>query len=337
MQNQLKGERNHTLNYLKALACFCVVMLHCGFPGVVGKLIYGPSRFAVPLFFMISGYFVYCDDKDKVIKGLPRKIKHIAKLLIIADILYFFWHIIQHAFESGFIGVEGWFLETFTVQKILKLFVFQTTLVGDVSWFLVALLICYAVTYLIAKNNLWKLTAKFIPILLIVNITVGEFLPFFGVTVQWYWCSNFWVLGFPFYAMGYWIRINEQKLVEKVTVKSTCLLCGLSFLVVLIERIFTTASQLFMGNILVAVALFLFCIKYPDILKKNRFIENIGEKYSFLVYILHPIIRDVYRMIFEFLGLNNNLVVLWIRPIVVFSISIFAAYYFKSVFDKKKL
>ena len=69
----MKKTRNSTLNALKGIACFSVVMLHCAFPGMVGKIIYGIARFAVPLFFAISGYYVYsCNSKD-VIRRLPKK------------------------------------------------------------------------------------------------------------------------------------------------------------------------------------------------------------------------------------------------------------------------
>lgn len=326
MEIQLRNDRNHTLNYLKTLASFCVVMLHCGFPSVIGKLIYGPSRFAVPLFFMISGYFVYSENKDKVIKRLPSKIKHIGRLLIGTEITYFLWHVIQCGIESGSLGIIEWLKETFTVGKIVQLFVFQTTPVGDVSWFLVALLICYVVTYLIAKKDLWEITTKFIPVLLTINVVVGEILPFAGISVQWYWNSNFWILGFPFYAMGYWIRINERHLCEKVTGKSTCVVVAVSLIVILVERIMTSASQLFIGNIFCVLALFLFCLKYPRIFGANSIIETVGEKYSFYVYILHAIIRDIFGVIFGMVGLGNNTMVLWIRPVVVFAVCIVLAY-----------
>lgn len=319
---QVKTERNHTLNYLKALACFCVVMLHCGFPGIVGKLIYGPSRFAVPIFFMISGYFVYDSDPIMVKKRLPRKIKHIVVLLLGTEFIYLIWHVIQHAIDSGINGIIIWFGDTFTIEKIVRFCLFQTTPIGDVSWFMVALLLCYAVTFAIARYNLWNKTSYMIPILLTINIVVGEILPFIGVNVQWYWCSNFWVLGFPFYAMGYWVRINQVEVCEKITARNTIILVALSLIVVTAERTLTSASQLFVGNILSAFALFAFCIKYPNMFQKSRIVEWIGNS-AFYVYILHPIVRDIYNLIL--IDYINCSVVLWIRPVAVFVICLLVA------------
>lgn len=323
MKAEINDGRNHTLNYMKAIACFCVLMLHCGFAGIVGKLLYGPSRFAVPFFFMVSGYYVYSRDTQKVLSRLPGKIKHIAILLIGTEITYLVWHIIQSAINAGIEGVANWFFNTFTISKFVQLLLFQTTPIGDVSWFLVALLLCYIVTYFIAKYNLWKMTSGMIPVLLMINIVLGEIVPFWGINSQWYWCSNFWVLGFPFYAMGFWIRRNQENLCQKCSVKRIVLIVIMSIILITIERIITNASQFFVGNFFMALALFLFSVKYPTIFKTRSFVENIGEKYAFYVYILHPIIRDLlYKLILEPIGLSAHLVITWTKPIVVFAICV---------------
>lgn len=315
--------RNHTMNYMKALACVCVLMLHCGFPGIIGKLLYGPSRFAVPFFFMVSGYYAYHDDARKTISRLPGKIKHIATLLFGTEIIYFIWHVIQNAINAGKEGVAEWLFNTFNTSKLIQLLCFQTTPIGDVSWFLVALLLCYFATYFIAKYQLWKLFSGMVPVLLLINIFVGEILPFFGVNSQWYWCSNFWVLGLPFYSMGFWIKRNQKFLCEKCSVKNTVVVVVISLMLITIERIITNASQLFVGNIFIAITLFLFSVKYPSFFKKRSFIETIGEKYAFFVYVLHPIVRDVlYKTVLESVGLSTHVIITWTRPVVVFVICV---------------
>ncbi|MBS6921960.1 MAG: acyltransferase [Lachnospiraceae bacterium] len=319
MKTEVLNERNHTLNYIKALACFCVLMLHCGFPGIIGKFIYGPSRFAVPFFFMVSGYYVYSQNTSKVLSKLPRKIKHIAVLLVGAECTYLIWHIIQSAIEGRVKGVYDWFTNTFTVEKGVRFIIFQTTPVGDVSWFLVALILCYIVTYPIAKYNLWNLTIRMIPVLLLINIIFGEVAPFWGINVQWYWCSNFWLLGFPFYAMGYWVRRKQNELCVNCSVKSTALAVILSIILITIERVFTSANQFFIGNIFLALSLFLFSIRYPSVFKEKYFVENIGEKYSVYIYILHPVVRDIlYGLILEYLDLTSCIIMIWGKPIFVF-------------------
>lgn len=317
------NKQNRTLNFFKGVACFCVVMLHAGFPGAVGKLLYGPSRFAVPFFFMISGYYVYDENMQMLVRKIPRKIKHIAVLLVITEIVYLIWHVVQYAILGGFENVYAWFADVFSVSTILRLLLFQTTPIGDVSWFLVALLLCYIAIWFVAKQNLWKSISIFIPVLLLTNIIVGELIPFLKIDTQWYWCSNFLVLGFPFFCLGSLIKKNQHGFCEKYTTQKLVLIISLSVVCITIERVLTDASQLFIGNIFLTLALFLLCIKCPNLFKKRNFGEEVGKKHAFYVYIFHPIVRDIlYGFLFENWGWNTYAIIAWMKPIVVFIVCV---------------
>ena len=50
---------NYCLDFIKGLACIFVVLMHCEFPGVTGVAVQAISRFCVPFFFMVSGYFCF--------------------------------------------------------------------------------------------------------------------------------------------------------------------------------------------------------------------------------------------------------------------------------------
>ena len=62
-------EINHSLNALKCLAIFAVICIHCDIYsiGLKGQMIVSFSRFAVPLFFLISGFYSYIDDDIEAI------------------------------------------------------------------------------------------------------------------------------------------------------------------------------------------------------------------------------------------------------------------------------
>lgn len=67
--------RNHVLDAEKAAAAYMVVFLHLHFPGVTGDIFNAAARFAVPFFFMISGYFCWRKDKNAGAR-IPGKIRH---------------------------------------------------------------------------------------------------------------------------------------------------------------------------------------------------------------------------------------------------------------------
>ena len=60
--------KNKSIYTLKAIACICVILIHCGLKKNIGITINSISRFAVPFFFIVSGYFSYSYEKPKLRK-----------------------------------------------------------------------------------------------------------------------------------------------------------------------------------------------------------------------------------------------------------------------------
>ena len=101
----MKKQQNERLNAVKCIACIAVVFMHCEFPGLLGTIVQTLSRFCVPFFFMISGYYCFysngIDDSDK----LNHKIKHIGKITLNATIFYL---IIASIYKRGcYIDLKG--------------------------------------------------------------------------------------------------------------------------------------------------------------------------------------------------------------------------------------
>ena len=61
------------INALKIIAAFFVVGIHVHFPGDFGRAFVAVARFAVPFFFMVSGFFSYYDDKTILKEKYKRK------------------------------------------------------------------------------------------------------------------------------------------------------------------------------------------------------------------------------------------------------------------------
>ncbi len=98
-------KRNYTLDFVKGIACICVVLMHCEFPGYLGTLVQCVSRFCVPFFFMISGYFCFKKNKSTDYK---RKVVHIGIITLCATLFYLIIAIIpggeyQLFFEGTFV------------------------------------------------------------------------------------------------------------------------------------------------------------------------------------------------------------------------------------------
>ena len=77
--------RADNIDILKAVCAFLIVCIHVPFPGTLGAYFTTLTRTAVPIFFMITGYF-YSD----VVKrgGENSQIKKLLKLVIEANLIY---------------------------------------------------------------------------------------------------------------------------------------------------------------------------------------------------------------------------------------------------------
>ena len=53
------GTINNKLNFLKCFACIGVVFIHITFPGRFGEIVRLGADYAVPVFFMIAGYYAW--------------------------------------------------------------------------------------------------------------------------------------------------------------------------------------------------------------------------------------------------------------------------------------
>ena len=85
------AEKNYTIDGLRLLGAFCVVVLHSPLGGLPNALALGlrlGSRWAVPFFFMVSGYFAAKGLKPGQELNLGRTIGRLTAVLLVADVVY---------------------------------------------------------------------------------------------------------------------------------------------------------------------------------------------------------------------------------------------------------
>lgn len=86
---------NQCLDFFKGLACIFVVFIHVIFPEPFESLgIYTFGSAAVPLFFMIAGYYLYHEDRAVVAKRIPKRARKILFYAILYYVLYAIFEIV---------------------------------------------------------------------------------------------------------------------------------------------------------------------------------------------------------------------------------------------------
>ena len=293
--------RSLSLDILKIILALMVVGIHSGFLSDISALgryltTAGLFRIAVPIFFVINGFFFFSVPPEKIVTWFKRVI-----------ILYLFWTLV-------YIGY--WFrAETINLFEIVR--VIKTILVGhEHLWYLPAM-----VGAALVLLPLRKLTT---PALL----TIALVLYFIGLSIQYlgnyhvvantsidkilnshFVYRNFLFFAFPFFAIGYLLRRTE--IYKKFSLASIVGMTIIAVTLLLIENYldfkFQVASKgfdIFLFLILVCPLVFITALKL-DIRGESKTLAL----YSTGIYFIHPLFISLIKTYADMGGTLLTLVV----------------------------
>jgi len=339
--SEMKKKQYNFLNALKIIAAFFVVAIHVHFPGDFGTGVIAVARFAVPFFFMVSGFFSYYENKTSLKEKYKRKIKHVFVLFAGGTALYFLFGA-AIALYSG--SVVDYLCKIFSIKSIFEFLIFNNTSVSEFLWFLPALIYVYFVFYIFEKAGITKKAYFLIPVLFLGGVIFREsieFLPEYpAIMSNGYVCRNFLFVGLPFFMLGHFIRTNEGKLIKKFSNPVLILLVVLGSAEAVAVALLHTQKSVYIGTFIAVFALFVFAVKNEE---KFRFtnIADMGAKYSLYVYILHIMIRNVIKKGGEIVPFAGKIIDMLepVYPIVIFAIALVASavYVYAKNFFKKKI
>ena len=312
--------RNYCLDFVKGIACILVVFMHCEFPGTFGVAVQAVSRFCVPFFFMVSGYFCF-NPAGKTNYG--KKIKHIGVITLCA---FLFYAVLAFVFHAG---------KPVNADSFVKWIAFNNPvyIVGEM-WFLFALLYDYIFFAIIDRLNLNKLTLYLIPVLTIAYIVLAQGMFLAGKTVPNEYYRNWLIEGLPFFAAGY--RIHRKQ--DSLRFSNTILIPGfvVCTLLCLAER--ALLGRDFGVNILTfpqAAFLFLFCVNNAE-KGKGRLITRLGTVYSLYVYIFHPAVMNFLEVVYKYLKIESNVFAAYLLPVATVILTIISSVVFLWCLNRAK-
>lgn len=207
-EDNMKTKENH-LYLAKCLACICVVFIHCPFPTRIGTAIDAVCRFAVPFFFMVSGYFLLppngTSDISAFRKAILRRARKNGLLFLVAFILC---EVVLDIWK----GSVDW--DRFSIPNILILFLLNQGPVLDNQyhlWYLLATVCAYAAFYIAPKffaDHRKKLVVVWGILFVTVDwMTRGKSFLFCGNQYSGqFFLLNGWVAGIFFFLLGMNIR-----------------------------------------------------------------------------------------------------------------------------------
>lgn len=308
--------RNSSIDVLRIILACCVVLIHNPFDVTAYAPINIMVRMAVPLFFMISGFYNVYSDKEKSIIKNKLAIKRIFILAVEANVFFLFWQMNTYRYD-----LENYIRGVLSPRSIINMVIFNESPFKAHLWYLNALLFCYIMSLCIAKLNAKEWICNVIMCLGLVALILFEFADeIIGKSVYNIYYRNFWFCGSAYFLIGRTIKIHKDYLVEWFKSNNNrivaYILTLVSFLIVGIEICLTGNKEIYCLLLIPELVIFIFFMSRPQ-LGRDSILERLGRDYSLALYIFHPMISDLlFRYIFE--DMNNTIMArIFISPLTI--------------------
>ena len=316
-------QKNNTLELLKLFASYMVVFIHVLFCGRLGVIFDTLARFAVPFFFLVSGFFSYKITTEKI----KKRILHILTLLILASVCYTIFNIAKLLLKGDINDIILYFSKYADFTVLAKFFIFNVPVSSDHLWYLLAMVYVYIVFYFVTMFRLHEKVIFIVSFsLLFLHILLGECLSALGIVVPIHIVRNFALMGIPFFALGLFVKKHEnhmRAIPNYLIIISTIIGVFES----IFSRYFFGKNELYIGSLFILFTMVCVFIKYSSI-QYPHFLLAL-EGCSTYVYIFHLIISSVITAAYSYFGANtqSSLIIFKnIRPILVCIVSTIFAF-----------
>ena len=319
---EMDTRKNNTLELLKLLAAYMVVFIHVTFYGKMGAAVGALARFAVPLFFLVSGFYSYQITPQKIIK----RAKKILFLLIVSTVLYTTFNIAPMLLRGDFGQIATYFSQYLNFSTLIKLLLFNVPVSSVHLWYLYAMLYVYIVFYIATRLHLKDKPIFIVSfILLAIHLFLGEFLSAFDVRLPIFSLRNFALMGIPFFSLGMFVKKYEVKLRDFPDYLIPVMLI-VGALASVVSRYLFGKNELYLGSLLVLLAVTVIFIKYSNV-RYPKFINVLTDCNAY-IYIFHIMVERVIEKVFELCGIDpaSSFFIATALPIIVCIVSTLVAY-----------
>lgn len=293
----------------------------------MGTYIQCLTRWSVPLFFAVSGYFFQKEEAHYTLV----KANHILKITVWATLFYIAFECFLHLYCGDLLVYVA---EEFTLVNVAAFIVFNSPVfVNGHLWFLFALLYVYLSYEVLIRLSIIKYEKQIGIVLLICFFVLSYGFYLLGHPLQAGFYRNFLFEGLPFFLFGKYMRQsilpklyeNRYKLAGGI-----CLLIG-CLLSVMERYLIGRDFSLHVSSVIILTALFILAMR-GSLERVPKLITSIGRDYSMVVYIIHPAIYLTMDSLCEVW--SDDIIYLWLRPIITLILSIIVTKLFLNIKDR---
>ena len=293
-------KKNSTLELLKLFASYMVVFIHVTFYGRLGSIMKTLARFAVPFFFLVSGFHSYEITCDKI----KKRIRNILTLLIFSVVCCTAFKVFALLSKGNMAEVTSYLSNYLDLVVLAKLLVFNIPISSVHLWYLFAVFYVYVIFFFVTKL---RISDKIIFImsfcLLFLHILLGEGLSIFGIALPESIVRNFLVMGVPFFGLGLFVKKYEHKFhsIPNYVIFASIII---GIIEAILSRYFFGINELYIGSLFILFAVVCVFVKYSDT-RYPPFLIAL-EGCSTYIYIFHIMIAAVINRMYALFGIDKD-------------------------------
>lgn len=313
------------LDILKALCAFAVVTIHQKFPGRIGICLDALARIAVPIFFMITGYF-YTDVLRQ--RKERTQLRKLLLLWAVSTLLFLVWDVLGRLLLKG-TGVKDFLLDIFSAESAYRFLVFNHPPFEVHLWYLSAVVYVLVLVFLVRRlfpRRFEVLLFAASPCLLLLGLLGAYAVPVFHRDFLVFVSRNFLLLGLPCFTAGYFLRQRGKSSHGPGFWLAPILLFSLT---TILERWglrrlgWFSTGEYYISTVPLSIFVFrLFTDPFWN--GKLPVLSYWGRELSTDVYILHPAIVTVFSTALK--RFADSTVYLALCPFLVYGFSLLAAF-----------
>lgn len=331
---KLNNNRNIGVDILKLLCAFLVVLIHAPITGI--SLYITPlARIAVPIFFMISGYY-YTQTVNSEKEN--KHIKKIFYLFISSNLIFFVWELIVDIVKEK--SLLSFTDKMTSIDTYINFIFFNESPFSFHLWYIGAILYVLLIVKLLNKFNLIKILYYITPFLLLADIIFGKYSKvFFGCEFSYIYLRNFIFVGIPNFTIGLFINQHKEQIKNFKLTKILSIAAIIVFAItsdiekyLLVTNHLNASRDQYFSTTLLAIAVF---ILFTIILnfrqsKFNLILSHLGQQYSLLIYLMHPILLTIFNQLVEKIHFLNP-IYQYTKPFIIFFATAFVIFIYLKI------
>lgn len=328
-------ERYASVDASRLLLAFLVICVHYPFSFRGGSVFSFLATMTVPIFLMISGFFMYSEDVNTIKAKIKKTLPKLLVLSILSSVLYLIIELIEFWFYDGADSALNYLIQSGNIKTLFALIVFNDPISGYHLWYIYAYL--YVLVLYLAGIGLILKYRKFFIVLSFLLLAVFAGFDTYGQTVfgavafqgenifnYKYLARNAYVYGFSFFTIGFFL--GDRKFLKKCENKSIALAIAAAagFAISMLEHRFIGKFEyMSFGVIVMSVSAFLFLLTKKNILSNTQ-IPRLGRQYALYIYLAHVAVGKFLTMLIDHTAFFSSFTYLFhlIQPLVVFALSL---------------